>query len=228
MWLKTAFKIILYLVLVLVVFVVFYLLVSYILSQIQVDAEPNTKEEVTIYIQSNGVHTDIVMPVKSSQIDWSTEIKYSNTKSSDTTAQYIGMGWGDKGFYLETPTWADLKPSVAFNAAFGLSTTAIHATFHKQMVENELCRKIIISKDQYSRLVAYISNSFQKDKEGHFILIETNANYGKTDAFYEANGSYSLFNTCNTWTNKGLKVAGQKACLWTPIDTAIFAKYNKK
>ncbi|MCG9792588.1 TIGR02117 family protein [Flavobacterium algicola] len=226
MYLKIALKFLLFSVATVFVLAAFYLLISFILSKIQVSGELTTKKEVEIYIQSNGVHTDIVMPVKSSQIDWSKEIKYSHTKSADSSAQYVGMGWGDKGFYLDTPNWSDLKASVAFNAAFGLSTTAIHATFYNKVIENDLCVRIVISQDQYAKLIAYITKSFKKTNDGHFIVVETDANYGNTDAFYEAIGSYSLFYTCNTWTNEGLKVAGQKACLWTPFDSSILALYQ--
>ena len=206
--------------------IVLYIASAFCLSRIQVNEEANAKDEVEIYIKTNGVHTDIVLPVKHSQINWSNEIKYANTKAADTSFQYLAMGWGDKGFYLETPTWADLKTSVALKAAFALSTTAIHATFYKKIVENNTCRKILVSNEQYARLVKYVSDSFQKDKEGHFIHIKTNANYDKSDAFYEAKGSYSMLHTCNTWVNNGLKSCGQKACFWTPFDTGIFLKYN--
>jgi uncharacterized protein (TIGR02117 family) len=209
-------------------FVLLYMLSAYCLARISVNAEPNTKQEVGIYIKTNGVHTDIVVPVTNEQLSWDKEVKYDNTVSTDTSYHYLGMGWGDKGFYLETPTWGDLTAKVAFKAAFALSTTAIHATFYKTLNENDSCRKIMISSEQYSRLIKYITNSFQKDKNGHFIRIITNANYGKNDAFYEANGSYSMLHTCNTWANNGLKSCGQKACLWTPFDTGIFLKYNHK
>jgi hypothetical protein len=74
--------------------------------------------------------------------------------------------------------------------------------------------------------VDYISNSFQSDS-GEFLKIETDAVYGKNDAFYEAKGSYSLFHTCNTWTNNALKSANQKAALWTATDKGILSHYIK-
>ncbi|AWG20270.1 urease-associated protein [Flavobacterium faecale] len=206
-------------------FVLLYSLTAYCLSRITVDGEPQSSSDVTIYIQTNGVHTDIVVPIKSEQRDWSKNVLFKNTIAKDSTAQFLGMGWGDKGFYLETPTWADLKASVAFKAATGLSTTAIHVTYFKTITENESCKKINISKKQYRRLIAYIDTSFQKDLNGNFINIKTNANYSKHDAFYEATGNYSLLHTCNTWANNALKSCGQKACLWTPFDTGIFLKY---
>jgi uncharacterized protein (TIGR02117 family) len=209
-----------------VAFLLIYLISAFGLSKITLSEEKDVNKEVTIYIKTNGVHTDIVVPVRNAQKDWSTDIKFENTVSKDTTFSYLGMGWGDKGFYLETPTWAELKPSVAFKAATGLSTTAIHATFYKSMAEDSTCKKIEISKEQYSRLIKYINDSFQKDRNGHAINIKTTANYGQDDAFYEANGRYSLFKTCNTWANNGLKSCGQRACFWTPFDSGIFSKYN--
>ncbi len=104
-----------------------------------------------IYILTNGVHTDIVMPTKSEQIYWNKKIHYKNTIAADSTYQYITMGWGDKGFYLETPEWSDLKASVAFKAALGLSTTVIHATYYKTMKTGKDCKSILISKEQYQR-----------------------------------------------------------------------------
>ena len=228
MRLKKAFKITGYAILSLVSFAGIYLLSAFVLSRICVEKEPVSAEEISIFILTNGVHTDLVMPIKDPQIDWSNTIKFQNTVSKDSLMQYVAMGWGDKGFYLETPTWADLKFSTAFKAAFSLSTSAIHATFYKNMHEGDNCRQILISKAQYARLINYIKNSFKTTSGGDFMYIPTNANYGNDDAFYEATGSYNLFHTCNTWANNGLKACGQKASLWTPFDTGIFYHYDKK
>lgn len=226
MKLKKLLKYLLYSLLAFFGFVGIYLLTAFCLSRITVNREAGTANDVEIYIKTNGVHTDIVVPVRNAQIDWSKEIKFSNTTSRDSTMQYLAVGWGDRGFYLETPTWADLTFKTAFRAAFGLSTTAIHATFYRNMIENESCKRISISEDQYGRLINYISNSLQKDDNGHATYIDTRANYGNADAFYEAAGSYSMFKTCNSWANTALKVSGQKCCLWTAFDTGIFLKYK--
>lgn len=210
-----------------ILFVGIYLLSAYILSRISVDKEADDSKDVTIYIKTNGVHTDIVVPVKNDQMDWSQDIRFENTVSKDSVEKFVAFGWGDKGFYLETPTWGDLTFKTAFKAAFALSTAAIHATFYKEMNEGKDCIKINISKQQYQRLIAYITRSLKRDSTGKVIYIQTNAVYGKDDAFYDAGGSYSLFHTCNTWSNNALKKCGQKACLWTPFDTGIFYQYSR-
>jgi len=207
-------------------FFVLYIIVALVLPRFSVNSEDkNPKEDVAIYIKSNGVHTDIVVPIKTEYKDWSEKLKFVHIPSKDSTMQFIGIGWGDKGFYLNTPEWSDLKFSTAFNAAFYLGTSAMHATFYKQIKENENCIKINISKEEYANLIKYIEDSFQLDADGNPILI-TATTYGQNDSFYEANRKYSLFYTCNTWANNALKSADQKAAVWTPTDTGIFRHYK--
>ena len=203
-----------------------YLLIVTLLSFISVNEDlVENQQEIPIYLLTNGVHTDIALPVKNEHYDWSAQLKFEHTKSKDTTYQFVALGWGDKGFYLETPTWADLKTSTALKAASGLSSSAMHVTFYKGLKENTTCKKLQISVENYKKLITHINESFQT-QAGEFLKIETDAVYGKHDVFYEANGSYSLFYTCNSWTNQALKAANQKAALWTISDSGIFRHYD--
>ena len=207
--------------------IVLYGLLAYLLPFFSVSAKDDGEEKaIPIYIYTNGVHTDIVMPVKNNLHDWSVKIPFENTKSKKTDYQFVGIGWGDKGFYLDTPTWSDLKFSTAFNAAFWLSDSAMHSTYYKKMAVAEDCRMIMISENQYKNLVNFIDKKFDKDSKGNYILIPTNAVYDDNDAFYDAKGTYSFLYTCNTWANDALKAAGQKAAFWTATDSGIFRHYK--
>lgn len=207
-----------------VIFLISYALLSFGLSKIEVNSDITQNSEIEIFISTNGVHTDIVVPIKNEIKDWTTDIQFQHTKTKDSIMNFVGIGWGDKGFYLDTPEWADLKASTAIKAATGLSTTAMHTTFYKTLKEDESCKKVKISKENYIKLVDYISNSFQKDSNLKTINIPNNF-YGKNDTFYEAIGSYSLIKTFNTWANGALKASNQKAAFWTPIDSGIFCHY---
>ena len=207
-------------------FLLLYIFSTFLFSKITVNSDAdNQAKEVSIYIRTNGVHTDIITPIKNDIVAWSSKIKIENTKSKETTAQFVAFGWGDKGFYLDTPEWSDLKASTAFNAAFGLGSSAMHATFYKSLKENKSCVKITISKENYKKLVAYIEDSFQLDSNQNPMFIQA-ATYGVNDSFYEAKGKYSLFHTCNSWANEALKSANQKAAFWTVTDSGIFCHYQ--
>ncbi len=212
----------------LILFIALYLGSAYVLSRIATDTEPVVADGTDIFIITNGVHTDLVLPIKTKEINWSDLIPFSNTTGKDTLMKYVAFGWGDRGFYLETPTWADLKVTTAFKAAFSLGSSALHTTFYKRIRESDTCKRITLSNDQYRQLVKYIRETILMASDGKAIYIDTNANYGQNDAFYEALGSYNLFHTCNTWANDGLKSCGQKASLWTPFDTGIFYHYTEK
>jgi len=203
-----------------------YFLIAFCCSRITINANPSNAKEIAIYIMTNGVHTDIIVPAVSAKMNWTKEISYQNTLEADSTYQYLAMGWGDKKFYLETPEFSDLKLSNGLRAISGLSTSAMHTTYYKNIREDTNCRKIMISKMQYEQLIDYILNSFKKDETGHLIKVKSSIHYDIGDAFYEAKGSYSIFKTCNTWANAALKACGQKSCLWTIFDTGIFLKYK--
>ena len=203
-----------------------YFLIAFCCSRITINANPSNTKEIAIYVMTNGVHTDIIVPAVSAEMNWTKEIRYQNTLEADSTYQFLAMGWGDKKFYLETPEFSDLKLSNGLRAISGLSTSAMHTTYYKNIREDASCKKIIISKAQYQQLIDYILNSFKKDETGHLIKVKSNIHYDIGDAFYEAKGSYSIFKTCNTWANAALKACGQRSCLWTIFDTGIFLKYK--
>lgn len=206
--------------------VILYVILALIVPLIPVSAEKTEDPKVIeAYILTNGVHTDLVVPTKSEYMDWSQKIPFSDTKGKKG-GFYTAFGWGDKGFYLDTPTWADLKFSTAIKAAFWMSDSAMHVTYYDKMKEAEDCKKIMLTAKQYQDLIQFIDAKFDKDQAGNYELIKTNAVYGNNDAFYDAGGSYSFLYTCNTWANNGLKVAGQKAALWTPTDFGIFQHYK--
>jgi uncharacterized protein (TIGR02117 family) len=223
---KRAFKFVLKTFLSVLIFLSLYFSLAYILSRISVNKEQAANAGISIYILSNGVHTDIVVPTKNELFNWHELVKPEHTLSQDSTAGLVAFGWGDKGFYLETPTWGDLKFSTAFKAAFGLSSSAMHVTYYKGLQQNARCKEIRLSKEQYIKLIAYIKQSFLLNEKQGSIHIPTKAMYGDHDAFYEAAGSYHLFKTCNTWANSALKSCGQKACVWTPFESGIFYQYK--
>jgi uncharacterized protein (TIGR02117 family) len=207
----------------LVALVAVYCLAAFSLSRITVNENPATGN-IAIFLRTNGVHTDVVVPAKTEIIDWTAQIKYNHIKAKDT-AQYLAFGWGDRDFYLNTPTWADLKFSTAFNAAFYLGSAIVHTEYENAPRESKTSKKIMISEADYKQLVSYISKSLQTDANGDVIWIP-NSGYDDHDTFYLANGKYSLFKTCNTWTNSALKAANQKAALWTVTDTGLMTHYE--
>jgi len=190
-----------------------YLIVSLILGLIPVNFLDDEDTYELIFINTNGIHLDIIL----SKEQISPQFLNSLQLSTDQTS-YISFGWGDRDFYLNTPTWSDLKFSTAVKAMFLKSETLMHVTQHGLRGEN--WTPVHISQVQLAKLLAGINNSFKEDSSSRKLLLREKG-YGSSDEFYEARGSYSCLKTCNTWVNSMFKNAGIKACLWTPFDFAL-------
>lgn len=209
-----------------VVFV--YLFAALLLGQMVIHADRSREMgDISIYLVSNGVHTDIVMPMRNEVHDWGQVVNPLHTRGGQM-AEYVGIGWGDRGFYLESPTWADLQASTALKAISGLGGSAMHVTFYPQAPQEHADSiEVHLTPAEYERLVTGILPSFQLDANGQPIQIPY-AFYHDSDVFYEANGRYTLFNTCNTWTNNRLKKSGLKAVVWTPFASTLMSAYRKR
>lgn len=214
-----------WIVLIFVLFVSSWLLAALALPLFTVNSKPVPGNDVAIYIQTNGDHIDIIVPVKNCVKDWQTEIRYQNTNANDNSCKYLALGFGDKDFFINVNKWSRLTLCIAFRAISGQGIGALRTTFYSYITKSHGCREIRLSYAQYTQLVTFIDHSFAKDAKGHVVPIQ-NALYDTEASFYQASEKYSLFYTCNTWSNNALKACGQKACLWTAFDVGIFYHYR--
>ena len=179
------------------------------------------KEGVTIFVRTNGVHTWILMPKTTREMDWSPLLPGEHLRDPRWgRGNYVALGYGNRTFYLETPTWGDLTMKNAFLAAFGQGRSLMHADHDHDPKASDGQRPIVLSREEYRRLVAFARRSFQFDRAGKAIPI-LGRGYGGSDMFYEAVGPYSAFYTCNSWTGAALREAGVKTGVWTPLSQSI-------
>lgn len=176
---------------------------------------------VEIYVTSNPVHAEIVLPIQSTVIDWRNEFSADSFPSDTSWATHVAVGWGDRGFFLKTPTWADFKVSVAANALFLPSETCLHVTMKGTVVTGANTRAVRISNQQYAQLVGYIKDAFRRDT-GDGLLHVNGEHYSSNDAFFEAEGTYHFLNTCNSWVGRGLQATGVRIGWLTPLPKTVF------
>ena len=202
--------------------------ISYVLLAVVVGLLPVNRsfdaradEDVEIFIRSSSIHTDFVVPIRPDSIDWPAYFPASHFRSVDPASMtHIAFGWGDRGFYIDTPTWADLKASTVVKALFLKSNSAMHVTYLHPPKPSENVKRVMLSRQQYDQLIAYIIDSFEQTSDGEFVWIE-GSGYGLADTFYTAKGTYSMFKTCNDWSGKGLRSIGVKTGIWTPFPQSV-------
>ncbi|WP_196892960.1 DUF2459 domain-containing protein [Aureivirga marina] len=197
---------------------VLYGIISLITTYITIHPKELSEEKnKIIYLATNGVHLDIVLPVSEMNSTLKNGLHFSNN------SKYIAFGWGDKDFYLNTPSWSDLTFKNAMKALFYKSETLMHLTeFYRQ--ESDWV-KIAVSDVELKKMNTYLENAFQIENDKKVLLL--NEGYGYDDQFYKANGSYSCFKTCNSWVNNAFKYVGLKHSLWTPYSFRLIDLYKE-
>ncbi|WP_139167050.1 TIGR02117 family protein [Chromobacterium sphagni] len=176
---------------------------------------------IPIYLDSNGVHTGLVLPMRNSQMDWSARFPPRQILRADRFAAspYIAIGWGSRTFFLQTQTWADLTPGKAL-AALASDDSVLHVEYQPQPSESANTRKMLLTPGQYAKLVDFISQSMPIDADGKPLWLK-DYHYDGNDAFYQANGNYNPLMTCNQWTRNALNAAGVRTALWSPFGQAL-------
>jgi uncharacterized protein (TIGR02117 family) len=181
------------------------------------------REGITIFVRTNGVHTWIMTPTVAAGVDWRPIAPAAHIRDPRYAGDYVAFGFGNREFYLNTPTWNDLSPRTAIAAAFGRGPGLVHVEHERRPSGDEDNRPLVLAPEGYRRLAGHIRQSFELDAAGRSKPL-LGRGYGPSDVFYEAQGSYNAYRTCNEWTGEVLRAAGVRMGAWTPFSESIMLR----
>lgn len=201
-----------------------YLFAALLGSLIPVNADWREPDKgVTIYLADNGIHADLVLPVRAQGLDWAPLVPRSDMADAPPGMTWIAFGAGERRVYLDTPTWADLSLRTLWAA-----TTGGERVIHAEYVADPAyaARAVRVTPEQYRRLWAAIRAEFRLDHDGRPVRMD-HPGYGPRDAFYDGIGRASALSTCNNWVAARLRLAGIKASLWSPFAQGLLWRYRR-
>lgn len=150
----------------------------------------------TVYVVHHGtLHTGLTL--KRSDIPrghWAASADYGRSR-------YIEVGWGEDDGYRKP-----LTTGIALRALAGSKRTVLLADPFSQSIPKKYSDPkftvlaVDVSKANVARLCDHIQQTHALDERGKPIRL------GR--GWYRARGTYSAFNTCNTWVAAGLQKAG--------------------
>lgn len=168
--------------------------------------------EHTVFVVNHGWHTGLALSYP--------EARPYLPMIGDTFAgsSYLEIGWGDEGFYRSK----EITIGLTLKAIFWPTDSVLHLVEvpiqpQNYFPESEV-KRVRLGQPGFTRLMSYIQASFKVDAEGRAIEL-SEGNYGRRSRFYRAKGTYYLFNTCNSWTERALESGGMEASI-TPTLTA--------
>jgi uncharacterized protein (TIGR02117 family) len=184
---------------------------------------PSPDERVRIFVRSNEIHTDLVLPVVHDElgVNWRRLFPIEHFGADVSRDRYVAIGWGNRRFFVETPRWADLKISAVIGALFWPSESVLHVEYLHDAAPGNYLREVHLTREQYVTLVDFIRTSVGSIDERQYAVPATTVTYHRFDRFYISSGRYHVFNTCNQWTGRGLKRAGVPVGIWTPLKPQV-------
>jgi len=154
----------------------------------------------TVYVVAGGWHTEIGVPVDA----LSKPLAALPSVSPDS--RYVVFGWGQRDYYMaRNPGIGDLLaatvpgPSVVLVIPLRESPTTFFAAGASVIA-------IPVSQAGLDRLSQFVWASIEKDRQNLPRRLADGPYPGS--GFYASGLTYSLANTCNTWTAEALHVSG--------------------
>jgi uncharacterized protein (TIGR02117 family) len=178
-------------------------------------AEASVQGENQILLLANPIHTDIALPVDDEVRAAFADLAASGLPVDMPGVDYLIIGWGGRSFYIETPTWGDMRPLPVLKA-LTIDRSVMHVSVAGPIdPAHPSVRPVTLTKEGRSRMIAAIRDSFIR--EGGMPVAIPGAAYGFDDAFFEAKGAFNAFVGCNTWTAAMLRAGGVRTGWWTPL-----------
>jgi uncharacterized protein (TIGR02117 family) len=181
------------------------------------------QEGTTVYIADNGIHADLILPVKAQGLDWAPLFPKRDFAAAPADAGSIAFGSGEKRVYLDTPTWWDIRPRTIWSALAG-GRRVMHVEYVRDPYY--AVREVRLRPEEYRRLWAAIRADFALGPDGRPQRID-HQGYGPADAFYQATGKANAIRTCNAVVAGWLRLAGVKTSLWPPFDNGLTWRYRR-
>jgi uncharacterized protein (TIGR02117 family) len=161
--------------------------------------DPGVPSE-TIFVASNGWHSTIFVSRSALTAADLPEI------ADFPDAVYIGFGWGDAEYFprrdpgVLTLLSAALLPTPSVIHVTGLRINPRNAYPHDEVVS------LKVSREDLRNLRQFLSGSFDRGGLSRGRVVAPGLN--PQSLFYNAKGEFHLFNTCNSWTARGLSASG--------------------
>ncbi|RZO19793.1 MAG: DUF2459 domain-containing protein [SAR92 clade bacterium] len=155
--------------------------------------------DTSIYFSNNGLHTHLLLPTAK------VNDRVPSLQAYFPNSAWLQIGWGDYEYYgnPKQTKWMGLK-------ALFSPTAAVMGILGVNAIPNDISRKrklyeIHLDSMHWNAILDFVCEHLKLDASNQATEVRVKDN---GEMFFEAHGTYTIFNTCNHWTARALNVAG--------------------
>lgn len=180
------------------------------------ESAPQSEKMISVLLIQGPIHYDVLLPLNDVTLqtfgDYGLPLAHLN-------ARWLVVGWGAREFYTATGSYQDITAHAVWRGIVG-DRSVMRLDLAPKLGKHVRTKTIVMTDVQYSTLLDGITASFARTPAGQPIAINT-PGFSTTDMFFEAQGTFNLFQTCNVWIGQQLRAAGLRFGMWTPTPYAI-------
>lgn len=154
-----------------------------------------------IHVTSNGWHTAIVVPAAALVATGALP-----EAEAFSGAPFLEFGWGDRIYYPARKKTLGMTLSAVLVQTPAVMHVAMHQGPPKDDGTGYEMISVGLTEEGFLRLAKALAAEFERPIDGRAEPISRGL-YPHS-YFYRAHGKFHLFNTCNTWTARMLRVSG--------------------
>lgn len=176
------------------------------------------KDGTEIFVETNGVHVSLILPISSAETDLSDLIRTEHLQDPAIFGTHVMIGWGHAAVYRNAKTWTDVRSGDLVSAVAGSDETTLHVYHLTNPRAASFRKSFIVRPGELRSIVSQIRATFRTDGQGRTSAYPA---YGPDNLFYDSYGHYDAVNTCNSWTGRILRKAGIRVGIWTPLADGV-------
>ena len=177
----------------------------------------------SVYLVGDVQHIDFVLPVNNGVYDWRSFLDLGSIgRDVGGDYQYLKFGWGDRDFYMNTPSLDKIQiPRLLRTLFMPGNPTAVHVNGSLTLPEkgDHEMTCVGLTRSEYLDLVNYVQQSFRDGKPDRI-----QDGFAESAGFYEGTGKYSIAHTCNNWVADGLDRVHVTTPLWSGLALPVMGK----
>lgn len=179
-------------------------------------ALPPDPPTVEVLLVAGPIHYDFLLPATAETRAEFEFAQWAGVRVWDAETEWLVVGWGARDFYTTVGTYWDISPRAIWRAIAG-DGAVLRVSSVGALPPDLPVQRLILSEAQYAALLDAIRDSVPEGAGGPVFLQLAEGG----GAFYQAEGPFNLWRTCNVWVAERLAAAGVPIGRWTPAPYSV-------
>jgi uncharacterized protein (TIGR02117 family) len=164
--------------------------------------KPAEKPTHIIYFAYHHWHTSVVVEVASFAQQNLALVEHFHLANQ----KFVRVGWGDGDYFTGKSKTISTAAKALIASRYSAIQMLTYSELELRSIPSDRIVPLAVDEKGLRQLMQYLDDSVVKNVQGDALGLPSTMT--DTGIFLQAKGHYGVFNNCNTWSGRALRVAG--------------------